>query len=272
MVRCRIYKQQSTCHFKICLQSLRILATNIQIYVLHSYKSNFGISFQVSISLFAFLLGSSAIHTTIHKFEMHTGICLLHWSRDISSVFNSWCKKYSLLEKTREVQTTPLPKCVYCLGTNSLFFCHKNYLFSKLLLKCTYAYQDNMVTPLITSENFLPIREFQNFIHVYFDITRLLTLTMHLLPAKLAQYKELCFPGKSPLKPGEIACLHLHALLWKSSRWKTQSCRCRSTVIKGVHAVSTIPHSQSCNHCILLYNNNLLPIQSNHWWGHILNF
>lgn len=75
-------------------------------------------------------------------------------------------------------------------------------------MKCIYAYQDNTVTPLITSENFLRIREFQNFIHVCSDITRLLTLSMHPLPAKLTQYKELCFPGKSPLKPREIACLH----------------------------------------------------------------
>lgn len=179
----------------------------------------------------------------------------------------------SLLEKTRKLQTAPLPKCAYCLGTNSLFFWHKNHLFSKLLLKCIYAYQDNAVTPLITSENFLSIREFQNFIHVYSDTTCLLTLSMHPLPAKLTQYKELCLPRKSQLKPREIACLYLYPLLWESTRWKTQTmCRCRSTVLKGVHAASTIPHSQSCNHCILLYNNNLLPIQSNHWWGQILNF
>lgn len=47
MVRCRIYKH-STCPFKKRLQTLRILAANIQIYVLHSYNSNFGISFQVN--------------------------------------------------------------------------------------------------------------------------------------------------------------------------------------------------------------------------------
>lgn len=168
------------------------------------------------------LLESSAIHTTTHnpKFEMHTVICLLHWSRDIHSVFNSWCKKIPLLEKTRKVQTTPLPQRAYCLGTNSLFFWHKNHLFSKFLLKCIDAYEDNVVTPLITSEKFLPIREYQNFIHVYSDTTCLLALSMHLLPAKLTQYKELCFPGKSPLKPREIACLHLHPLLWKSTKWK----------------------------------------------------
>lgn len=56
MVRCRIYKY-STCHFKKRLQSLRILAANIQNYVLHSYKSNFGISFQISTSMFALLTG-----------------------------------------------------------------------------------------------------------------------------------------------------------------------------------------------------------------------
>lgn len=50
-------QQHSTCHFKICLHTLRILVTNIQIYALHSYKSNFGTSFQVSTSIFALLTG-----------------------------------------------------------------------------------------------------------------------------------------------------------------------------------------------------------------------
>lgn len=131
MVRCRIYKQHSTCNFKICLQSLRILATNIQIYVVINLI--LVLAFKLAHLYLPCLLESSAIHTTTHnpKFEMHTAICLLHWSRDIHSVFNSWCKKIPLIEKTRKVQTTPLPQRAYCLGTNILFFWHKNtYLVS----------------------------------------------------------------------------------------------------------------------------------------------
>lgn len=109
-------------------------------------------------------------------------------------------KKKSLHETARKKPATLLPKRAYCLRAKCLFLWHINHLLSKLLLKCIYARQDK--SPFITPETFLPIREFQKFIHVYSaDITPLVTLLMHLLPTKLTQYKEFCFPGKSPLKP-----------------------------------------------------------------------
>lgn len=75
--------------------TLRILVTNIQTYTLHSYKSNFDISFQVSTSIFALLTGLFAIHTTTcnPESETYTQTCLLHWSRGLPSLYNIWCKK-----------------------------------------------------------------------------------------------------------------------------------------------------------------------------------
>lgn len=131
---------------------------------------------------------SSAIHTTTHnpKFEMHTGICLLYWSRDIPSVLNPRYKKIPYLKKLGKCKPPP-PKTCILLGTYSLFFCHKNHLFNKFLLKYIDACQDNMINPLIMSENFLPIREHQNFSCVLWHNTFTLTLSMHLLPSEFTQ-------------------------------------------------------------------------------------
>lgn len=127
------------------------------------------------------LLPFIPIHTVLHLNCIHRPVFSIGAERFLPFTIDE-CKKKSLHETNRKEQATPLLKRARRLHTNCLFFWRINHLFSKLLLKCIYAHQDK--SPLTTPETFLPIREFQNFIHVYFaDITPFLPLLMHLLPA-----------------------------------------------------------------------------------------
>lgn len=105
--------------FKNIPHTLRILVTNIQTYTLHSYKSNFDISFQVSTSIFALLTGLFC-----HPYH-YIQSWIWNVYTDLSSPLEQrgsfslqyMMQKKSLHETTSKEQATPLPKRAYCLHT-----------------------------------------------------------------------------------------------------------------------------------------------------------